>query len=320
MLLSVENVTKRYGDLVAVDHVSFTARPGRILGLLGPNGAGKTSTIRMIAYITVPDAGRVLLDGRPVGPWSQQRMGYLPEERGLYKKMKVGEQLLYLAELKGLTRAGARDRIRYWLDRFGARDWENRKTETLSKGMQQKIQFIATILHDPDLVILDEPFGGLDPINADLLQEVILELKEKGRTILFASHRMEQVEQLCDDICLISKGAIVLQGPLREVKRRFGRDTVLLDFEGDDAFLDRLVAEGCVRINVRSRNHAELRLLDGTPPRRVLEAAMASVDEVSRFEVVEPPMREIFVSVVTRQQGAAEARAVAVDPLAGGEA
>lgn len=306
-MLSLENVTKRYGDLVAVNRVSFTARPGRILGLLGPNGAGKTSTIRMIAYITVPDEGRVLLDGKPVGPWSQERMGYLPEERGLYKKMKVGEQLVYLAELKGLSRSDARKKVRHWLDRFGASDWIGKKTEELSKGMQQKVQFIATILHEPALLILDEPFGGLDPINAELLNDVIMELKESGRTILFASHRMEQVEQLCDDICLISKGEIVLQGALREVKRSFGRNTIVLDFDGDDAFLDEMEAEGLVRVSVRSRSHAELRLLDGTPPRRVLETAMARVREITHFELVEPPMREIFVTVVSGRQRAAEA-------------
>ncbi len=302
MILTVDRVTKRYGAVEAVRGVSFTARPGRILGLLGPNGAGKTSTIRMITYITVPDAGQVLLDGRPVGPWSQERMGYLPEERGLYKKLKVGEQLVYLGELKGLRRAEARRRAMTWLERFEARSWWGRKTEELSKGMQQKVQFMATILHDPDLLILDEPFGGLDPLNAELLQEVILELKEQGRTILFASHRMEQVEQLCDDICLISNGEILLQGSLRDVKRQFGRDTVLIDFVGDDAFLDRLAEEGRIRISVRSRHHAEVRLLGGTPPRDVLEAALQATSEITRFEVVEPSMREIFVSVVSGQQ------------------
>ncbi len=311
-VLSVEHVTKRYGDFVAVDDVSFQAQPGRILGLLGPNGAGKTSTIRMITYITVPDEGQVRYDGRPVGPWSQARMGYLPEERGLYKKMKVGEQLLYFAALKGVPAAEARKKARYWLDRFGAGGWVGKKTQELSKGMQQKIQFIATILHEPDLLILDEPFGGLDPINAELLNDVIMALKEKGSTILFASHRMEQVEQLCDDICLISDGRILLKGGLREVKRRFGRNTILLDFDGDNAFLDRLEADGLVHVGLRSISHAELRLRDGATPRHVLEVVMQYVDEISRFELVEPPMREIFVSVVEQQQGASGTRAEAV--------
>jgi len=297
-LLSVENVTKRYGKTVAVNDVSFEAQPGRILGLLGPNGAGKTSTIRMITYITVPDEGQILFEERPVGPWSQEQMGYLPEERGLYKKLKVGEQLLYLAELKGLARSTARERIRYWLDRFDATDWYDMKTEELSKGMQQKVQFIATILPEPRLVILDEPFSGLDPINSSLLKDIVLELKEDGRTILFASHRMEQVEQLCDDICLMSNGKIVLNGALREIKKRFGKDSILMEFDGDDAFLDALEAEGAIRVTNRSLHRAELRLLDGTPGRRVLEAALAHVDDLYRFQLTEPPMSEIFVSVV----------------------
>lgn len=301
-ILALENVTKRYDQVVAVDQVSFDAHPGRILGLLGPNGAGKTSTIRMIAYITIPDEGRVLYEGRSVGAWSQRRMGYLPEERGLYKKMKVGEQLLYFAELKGMTHAEARKQVDYWLERFGAHTWFGKKTEELSKGMQQKVQFILSILHRPSLIILDEPFSGLDPINSDLLEEVILELKAQGCTILFASHRMEQVEQLCDDICLISRGRIVLQGSVREVKRRYGRNTVLLDFEGGDGFLNQLEQEGKVRISLRSHTHAELQLRGDTPPRQVLEAALAQTDMISRFELVEPPLKEIFVQVVGEQE------------------
>jgi ABC-2 type transport system ATP-binding protein len=301
--LQVTDISKQFGAVRAVDHVSFEAKEGRILGLLGPNGAGKTTCIRMIAYITVPDSGHVLLDGREVGPWSQRVMGYLPEERGLYKKMKVGEQLTYFGELKGLSRSQAAEQARHWLGRFDAGDWFGRKTGELSKGMQQKVQFIATVLHRPSLLILDEPFGGLDPINADLLEDVILELKSEGRIILFASHRMEQVEQLCDDICLISRGRIVLDGALREIKRSFGRNTVLIDFHGPDTFLDELEQDRRVRVGTRSLGHAELQLLDGTPARQVLDRALADVDEISRFELVEPPLREIFVSVVQAQQG-----------------
>ncbi|MFT5141443.1 MAG: ABC-2 type transport system ATP-binding protein [Rhodothermales bacterium] len=301
-LLSVQGATKRYDKVLAVDHVSFEAKPGRILGILGPNGAGKTSTIRMIAYITVPDQGQITLDGKPVGPWSQERMGYLPEERGLYRKMKVGEQLVYFGELKGLSRRDSTAKVKHWLNRFDASDWYGRKTQELSKGMQQKVQFIATVLHDPELLILDEPFGGLDPVNADLLTEVIMELKSDGRTILFASHRMEQVEQLCDDLCMISGGKKVLDGPLREIKRQFGKDTVQIDFEGGDAFLDDLVRDGLVSVSLRSHSHAEMRLLNGTSPRVVLERALASVDDISRFELVEPPLREIFVQVAGQTQ------------------
>ena len=305
--LVLDDVTKRYGAVTAVDRVSFEARPGRILGLLGPNGAGKTSTIRMIAYITTPDAGEIRLDGRRVGAWSQRRMGYLPEERGLYKKLRVGEQLRYLAELKGLARPDAEARIRHWLARFDAEDWYGKRVEELSKGMQQKIQFIATILPEPQLVILDEPFSGLDPINAELLRSIILELKEDGRTILFASHRMEQVEQLCDDICLISHGHILLDGPLRDVKRRFGRDTVVLEFDGDGAFLDRLDAEGRLRLVHRTEHRAELRLTDGLAPRAFLETALRHTDAIYRYQLTEPSLSEIFVSVVTEQQGRREA-------------
>jgi len=299
--LQVRDVVKRYRTVTAADHVSFSAEAGRILGILGPNGAGKTSTIRMITYITTPDEGEVLFEGTPVGPWSQRRMGYLPEERGLYKKLKVGEQLLLLAELKGLARNEARARIQHWLDRFGATDWFDKKTEELSKGMQQKVQFIATILPEPDLIILDEPFSGLDPINSELLKDIILELKASGCTLLFASHRMEQVEQLCDDICLMAQGQVVVEGPLREVKQRFGKDTVLLEFAGSPAFLDPLVTTERVRVINKTQQRAEVRLLNNTRPREVLEAALAGVEDVYRFEVMTPPLAEIFKSLVGKR-------------------
>ena len=279
-LLKVDHVTKRYGDLTAVDDVSFSAEPGRIFGMLGPNGAGKTSTIRMITYITVPDTGEITLGGQPVGPEMQSRMGYLPEERGLYRKLKVGEQLIYFARLKGMSGSAAEKAVRHWLARFDAADWYGKKVEALSKGMQQKVQFLATVIHDPELVILDEPFSGLDPINAELLQEVIAELRNVGRTVLFASHRMEQVEQICDDICLIAEGRLVLSGPLREVKRQFGSNTVTLVFDGPEGWLDGLEAEGSVSVLSRTAGHATVRLLNRTSPRRVLDAALDTVQEV----------------------------------------
>ena len=296
--LEVSSVTKRYGDTVAVDDVSFSAQPGRILGLLGPNGAGKTTTIRMITYIAVPDAGTVHYDGRTVGPWSQQRMGYLPEESGLYDRLRVKEQLVYLGTLKGLSKSKAADRADYWLDRFDATDWADMKTEELSKGMTQKIQFIATLLHDPSLLIFDEPFSGLDPINADLLRDIILELRRDDRTILFASHRMEQVEQLCDDICLMANGEVALQGNLRSIKQRFGKNTLVLEFDGPDTFIDELADAGLVRVNTRSAHRAELILADETDARTVLDVALDRTDELYRYERVEPPLNEIFVEVV----------------------
>ena len=296
--LDVSDVTKCYGDTLAVDDVSFEAEPGRILGLLGPNGAGKTSTIRMITYIAVPDAGAVRYDGREVGPWSQQRMGYLPEESGLYDRLRVKEQLVYLGTLKGLSRADAAEQADYWLDRFDATGWADMKTEELSKGMQQKIQFIATLLHDPSLLIFDEPFSGLDPINADLLRDIILELRREDRTILFASHRMEQVEQLCDDICLMAGGEVVLQGALRDIKEQFGTNTLVLEFDGPDTFIDELARAGRVRVNTRSAHRAELTLADDTDARTVLDLALDRTDDVYRYERVAPPLNEIFVDTV----------------------
>ncbi len=296
-LLKVDQVTKQYGAKIAVDQVSFQAEQGKIFGLLGPNGAGKTSTIRMITYITAPDAGEITFQGKAVGPWSQERMGYLPEERGLYRKMKVGEQLVYLGMLKGMSRADARTAVKYWLDRFDAHTWAGKKVNELSKGMQQKIQFIATIAHNPDLLIFDEPFSGLDPINSELLRAIILELKGQGKTILFASHRMEQVEQMCDDICLISEGKAVLNGNLRDIKRSYGRDTVMLGFEGDETFLDELAQRQTLRIAACSSNHAEIRITDPAQGRMILDAALQNV-EVHRFELVEPSLNEIFIAVV----------------------
>lgn len=296
--LHVDGVVKRYGDFTAVDRVTFTAEPGRILGVLGPNGAGKSSTIRMITHITLPDEGQITFGAQPVGPWSQAVMGYLPEERGLYKKLRVGEQIVYFAQLRGLEKGEAVRRMRTWLERLGARDWEDKKVEELSKGMQQKVQFISTLVHDPELVILDEPFSGLDPINADLLKDVVYELRQEGRTVLFASHRMEQVEELCDDICLINRGKVVLAGGVREVKRSFGRETVLLEYEGDDAWLDALAAEGAVRIDERTHGRATVHLEGGTPGRYVLDAALARVETLYRFHMAEPSLREIFVRTV----------------------
>lgn len=300
--LSVDHVTKRYGDTIAVDDVSFEAEPGRILGLLGPNGAGKTSTIRMITYIMVPDAGTIQYDGQRVGPWSQQRMGYLPEERGLYKRLRVKEQLVYFGTLKGLSQSEAERRTDKWLDRFDATAWADMKTEELSKGMQQKVQFIATLLHNPSLLIFDEPFSGLDPINADLLRDIILELRRDDRTILFASHRMEQVEELCDDLCLMAQGDVVLQGDLREVKEQFGKNTLVLEFDGDDTFIDDLVRDGRVRVNTRSAHRAELTLAEGTHARQVLDLALDRTDELHRYERITPPLNEIFVEVVGEQE------------------
>ncbi len=292
--IQVIHLSKNFGKTLAVDRVSFDVEKGKIFGLLGPNGAGKTTTIRMINYIMPPDEGEILINGEKVGPKTQKWIGYMPEERGLYKKMKVGEQLLYLAQLKGLTAADAREKIRYWLKRFSAYDWHSKVVGELSKGMSQKIQFIATIVHDPDIYIFDEPFSGLDPINSELLKEIIIELREMEKTILFSTHRMEQVEQMCDDICLFNNGKVVLTGNLRKLKKDFGKNTVLIEFEGDPGFLDELTD---VRINNRSTNFAEIRILNGLNHQQILRKAMEKA-EIQKFQLVEPSLNEIFISTV----------------------
>ena len=292
--IEVEHLSKSFGGTKAVQDVSFNVQKGRIFGLLGPNGAGKTTTIRMINYIMPVDEGRITINNLPVSPRTQKLIGYMPEERGLYKKMKVGEQLIYLAQLKGLNIKDAKEKIRYWLGRFSALDWHQKSVGELSKGMSQKIQFIATIVHDPDIYIFDEPFSGLDPINSELLKEIIIELREQGKTILFSTHRMEQVEQMCDDICLFNNGKVVLTGNLRKIKKDFGKNTVLLEFHGDGSFIDDLEN---VRINNRSTNFAEIRLLDSQNPQDILKTAIKNA-EIHKFQLVEPSLNEIFISTV----------------------
>lgn len=293
-VIDVLNISKSFGKTEAVKNVNFKVEQGKIFGLLGPNGAGKTTTLRMINYIISPDTGKILIRGEIAGPKTQKWIGYLPEERGLYKKMKVGEQLLYLAQLKGLSSTEARKKIRYWLERFGAMDWHSMQVGELSKGMSQKIQFIATIVHEPEIYIFDEPFSGLDPINSELLKEIIIELKDQGKAILFSTHRMEQVEQMCDDICLFNNGRVVLTGNLRDIKKKSGKNTILIEFHGDGSFIDRL--DG-VRVNNRSTNFAEIRILDGNDPQNILKEALNHT-EVHKFQLVEPSLTEIFITSV----------------------
>ena len=294
LVIDVQNVSKHFGKATAVNQVSFGVEKGQIFGLLGPNGAGKTTTIRMINHILNPDTGHISILGEAVSPKSQERIGYLPEERGLYKKMKVFDQLMYLAQLKGLSQTAAKTAIEFWLDRFEASSWKKKEVSELSKGMSQKIQFIATVAHDPEIYIFDEPFSGLDPINSEMLKDVILEENKRGKTILFSTHRMEQVEQMCDDICLFNQGKAVLQGNLRSIKQSFGNNTILLDFVGDSEFLNEL--EG-VRINNRSTNFAEIRLLEGASAQNILQVAIAKA-EIQRFEIVQPSLQDIFISTV----------------------
>src|SRR5947209_5028618 len=236
--LVLEHVTKRFGSFTAVSDLSLQVRPGRVFGLIGPNGAGKTTTIRMIVNITIPDAGRIKLFGQPMTTALQDRIGYLPEERGLYKKMKVGEQLRFFAELKDLRGKEADARIDHWLAKLQLSAWKDKRTKELSKGMQQKVQFITSVIHDPDLLILDEPFSGLDPVNVDIMKDTILEQKSANKTIILSTHQMEIAEKLCDDVCMIDRSHKVLDGKLRDIRRSFSRNAVALRFEGTDGLLN----------------------------------------------------------------------------------
>jgi len=293
--LRVSNVTKRFGDFTAVEDLSFEVRRGRIFGFLGPNGAGKTTTIRMIVGITAPDAGTVELFGEPVSHRLQNRIGYLPEERGLYKKLKVRDQLRYFAELKGLTKPAADDRIDFWLDRMGLSEWKLKKTTDLSKGMQQKIQFVSTVLHDPDLLILDEPFSGLDPINVEFLIEVISEFQTKDKTIIFSTHLMETAERLCNDILLINKARKIFSGSLREIKESHGTNLVAFRGTGagsvlaDRRLIDRVVSHA---------DEQELHLAANVKPREVLEKLVHAGADIAKFEVTEPSLNDIFIEKV----------------------
>jgi ABC-2 type transport system ATP-binding protein len=293
--LSVEGVTKRFGDFTAVDGLSLSVGPGRIFGLLGPNGAGKTTTIRMIVGITRPDEGRVELFGRPLTPELQNRIGYLPEERGLYKRMRVGDQLKFFAELKGFSGAAAEEALDRWLGKVKLSEWKRKKASELSKGMQQKIQFIAAVLHDPDLLILDEPFSGLDPVNVELLKDLVLELKSAGKTIIFSTHQMEVAERICDDICLVNRSRVVLGGSLREVKSGFGRNSVAVRCEGGDGVLEDAALVASV---VRHGDHAEALLAPGADAQELLRRLLAAGARVSRFELVEPSLHDIFIEKV----------------------
>ena len=301
-VVELKNVSKRFDQFVAVKDLSFDVRQGTIFGLLGPNGAGKTTSIRMIVNIFAPDEGEVLVLGRHVSPELQPHIGYLPEERGLYKKMKIGDQLVFFANLKGLNSTEASKRVDQWLERLELSDWKNKKPTDLSKGMQQKIQFIASVIHEPDVLILDEPFSGLDPVSVNVLKNVILDLKNRGKAVIFSTHQMEQVEQICDDICLINHGTQVLSGGLKAVKRRYGKNTVILDYEGPDSFL----GDDLVKRHNRFSNYSEILLNDDADAQQVLKRALAVGARVHRFELVEPSLNEIFIESVTGTKGVAQ--------------
>jgi ABC-2 type transport system ATP-binding protein len=292
-VVELKDVRKAYDKKVAVNQLDLRIEAGTMFGLLGPNGSGKTSTIRMMIGITVPDAGTVKLFGEPFSQKLLGRVGYLPEERGLYKKMVVLDQLVFLGQLRGLSAGEAQRRSRAWCERLQIADAMQKKTEELSKGMQQKIQFIATLLHDPELIIMDEPFSGLDPVNATLLQDTLLELHKEGRTILFSTHRMDQVEKMCDAISLIHNGNVVLSGSMREVKSRNPQNRVVIQFEGDDAFVRHEAVEQAKSYH----GVAELKLKSNGDSQALLMAA-AGMARITRFEVMEPTLEEIFIEAV----------------------
>lgn len=304
IFLETKEVVKQYGSYRALDNVSIAVRQGTIFGLLGPNGAGKTTLIRIINRITAPDRGQVFFDGRRFEAKDIARIGYLPEERGLYRKMKVGEQALYLARLKGIDKKTAHERLEVWFQKFEIESWWNRKVEELSKGMQQKVQFICTVIHDPDLLIFDEPFSGFDPINADLLKNEILEMKQKGKTIIFSTHNMQSVEEICDDIALVNKGKIVLQGGVNEVRDRFKKGMVSIIFLIDTP----LTPEELAPFNVVD-NHFE----GGRQSLRVAQDSNLKVREVPNLlperaslvtlEAEMPSMNDIFIHTIKSSQG-----------------
>jgi ABC-2 type transport system ATP-binding protein len=291
------DVTKKFDGHKAVDAISFAIERGTIYGLLGPNGAGKTTTIRMMLRIILPDSGSIEVFGEPLRDFHKDRIGYLPEERGLYRKMKVVDLLTFLGEIKSMRRADARRKTMEWLERLKLSDVATKKVEELSKGMQQKVQFIATLLHDPELVVLDEPFSGLDPVNVNVLKDIILEFNRKGHTIIFSTHVMDQVDKLCREICLIHKGRNVLEGKLSEIKNTYGRNTVTMRFQGDGSFLNELA--GVETVNDHG-NEVFVRLKDGADPREVLSAAAARLS-VQKFEIAEPSIHDIFIERVSSE-------------------
>jgi ABC-2 type transport system ATP-binding protein len=293
-ILELKEVSKSYDDFKAVDRISMSIPQGSVFGLLGPNGAGKTSSIRMMIGITVPDSGEVRTFGEAFRREHLQRIGYLPEERGLYKRMKVGELLIFFAELKGVSPSEAKKRSQYWLERLDLSRWTSSKVEELSKGMQQKVQFIAAVLHEPEFMILDEPFSGLDPENAMELKNILLEMKKAGRTILFSTHRMDTVEKLCDSICLVNQGRTVLQGDLKQIKASYGRSSIQMEYEGQ---VDFLTDSSLVQSSNNYGNYVELKMQPGVDSQKLLARAMQSA-QINRFELVEPSLEQIFIDIV----------------------
>ena len=302
-LIQCNNVSKAFGEKVALDNVSVDIPEGKIFGLLGPNGAGKTTLIRIINRITIPNSGTVLFNGRPITQEDVEKIGYLPEERGLYRKMKVGEQAMYFAQLKGMSYRDAMDELKKWFVRFGIESWWNKKVEELSKGMAQKVQFITTVVHKPSLLILDEPFSGFDPVNAQIIREEILRLKSEGATIILSTHNMESVEELCDNIALINKSHVVISGGVDEIRRKYGNNNVELIYTSS-ATLESV--PGVFRVlsdhDDSGRHTAVLALEDDVETNEALQAVLGQKVTVNSFKELIPRMNDIFIKLVTEEE------------------
>ena len=301
-LIECKGITKRFGEKIALDDLSVDIPKGKIFGLLGPNGAGKTTLIRIINRITIPNSGEVLFDGRPITQSDVEKIGYLPEERGLYRKMEVGDQAMYLAQLKGMSAAQARKELKTWFVRFGIQDWWKKKVEELSKGMAQKVQFITTVVHKPSLMILDEPFSGFDPVNAELIRKEILRLNEEGSTIILSTHNMESVEELCDDIALLNKSKLVVTGGVDEIRRHYGNNNIELIYTGERTVAD---ADGIFKVlsdeNNVGRHTAVLSLEPGVSSNAALSSLLSEGVTINSFKELIPRMNDIFIKLVTEE-------------------
>ena len=301
-IIECRNVCKNFGEKVALDNVSVSVPKGGIFGLLGPNGAGKTTLIRIINRITIPNGGEVLFDGRPITQSDVEKIGYLPEERGLYRKMEVGDQAMYLAQWKGMSAAEARKALKEWFVRFGIQDWWKKKVEELSKGMAQKVQFITTVVHKPSLMILDEPFSGFDPVNAELIRREILRLKDEGATIILSTHNMESVEELCDNIALINKSHLVITGGVNEIRHKYGNNNIELVYTGEDKVKD---AEGIFKVlsdeDNAGRHTAVLTLGENVSSNDALSVLLGQDIIVNSFKELIPRMNDIFIKLVTEE-------------------
>jgi len=303
-MLEIRNIVKQYANHKALDNVSIYVPTGKIFGLLGPNGAGKTSLIRIINQITAPDSGEILFDSKPLNSSHIGRIGYLPEERGLYKKMLIGDQMIYLAQLKGLSKQEAKDKIRYWFEKLNIESWWDKKVEDLSKGMQQKVQFVATVLHEPDLIILDEPFSGFDPVNAQVIQDEILELNKKGATIIYSTHRMESVEALCDNIALLNKSKVILEGSVKEIKNNYRNQTYKIEYQLKPEVSSLQINPSLIQNfneGNSENNTLTIQIAEGRSLNDVLIDLVPQVEIQQIFEII-PSMHDIFIDKVTNNK------------------